>query len=85
MKKRVFSLVLTLVMLLGLLPTAALAADDATTAWLASNQLYVGDIQVTAANADDILAGVNQGEGLLRGGGRCAHPDPQRREHYDIP
>lgn len=49
MKRRVFSLLLCIVMMLSLLPTMAWAAEEGT------YNVWVGDRQVTSANKGDVL------------------------------
>lgn len=61
MKKRVLSMALCLCLLLALLPTAALTAEDTDvlTEWLVKNTLKVAGVEVTSANASNI-----QGQGI---------------------
>ena len=58
--KRILASLLCIAMLMALMPTvifADSATDEATAAWLneSGNKLYVGAIEVTAANAADII------------------------------
>lgn len=61
MKKRLFSLTLVLTLLLGLLPTVAMAADVDPDTWFSegSRKLVVCGVTVTAENAGNILEGTD--------------------------
>lgn len=68
MRERVLALLLTLVMLIGLLPTAAFAADGETIYVLAGGDFQeAGDSANSAENVRNILAQVNQKYSTMNG------------------
>ena len=61
MKKRILSVLITVVMLIGMLPTAVFA--EGTTPY----DLWVGGVQVTSANKDDITTAITEAGGTADG------------------
>ena len=57
MKKRLLSIVLTAVLCLGLLPTAAFAEDEGTI------EIWLGGVKVTEENCGDLTAAINEEAG----------------------
>ena len=54
MKKRILSILITVVMLIGMLPTAVFAEDTTP------DDLSIGGVEVTDANKDDLVTAINQ-------------------------
>lgn len=60
MKKRILSVLITVVMLIGMLPTTAFAVETTYDIW-------VGGVQVTSANKDDITTAITEAGGTADG------------------
>jgi len=60
MKKRILSVLITVVMLIGMLPTTAFAVETTYNVW-------VGGVQVTSANKDDITTAITEAGGTADG------------------
>ena len=60
MKKRILSVLIAVVMLIGMLPTAVFAAET-------PYDLWVGGVQVKSANKDDITTAITEAGGTADG------------------